>query len=53
MTPSDESVAQCPLCGGPADDVQVFVDLWRGGVEPVSIVACKDPACDAYYPSTG
>ena len=53
MAPTDESAAQCPVCGGPAEGVQISVDFWRGGVEPISIVACKDPTCDAYYPKAG
>jgi hypothetical protein len=40
----------CPLCGGPADEVEVSLDFWRGGVEPLIISACQDPECVAHYP---
>ena len=40
----------CPLCGGPADEVEVWIDFWRGGKEPLTIWACQDEACEAHQP---
>jgi hypothetical protein len=44
------SSSGCPLCGGLADEVEVSIDFWRGGVEPLTIWACQDAACEAHYP---
>jgi hypothetical protein len=40
----------CPVCGGPADEVEVSIDFWRGGLEPLTIWACHDAQCEAHYP---
>jgi hypothetical protein len=50
MNATNEPAARCPVCGGPAREVQVFEPFWRGAVEPVTIVACNDATCDAYVP---
>ena len=39
----------CPICGGAADEVEVSIDFWRGGVEPLTIWACHDVTCEAHY----
>ncbi len=52
MNPPRDSAQRCPLCGGPAQEVAVSVGLWRGGLEPITITACEDPGCDAYYVAT-
>ncbi len=39
----------CLVCGGLADEVEVTIDFWRGGVEPLVIRACRDLECEAYY----
>jgi hypothetical protein len=44
------SSSGCPVCGGPADEIEVSMDFWRGGVEPLAIWACADATCDAHYP---
>ena len=43
------SSSGCPVCGGPAEEVQVTIDFWRGGVEPATVWACQDLACEAHY----
>jgi hypothetical protein len=47
-----QSAGRCPVCGGPATDVEVSIDFWRGGVEPLTICACKDVACEAHCPDS-
>jgi hypothetical protein len=44
------SPCRCPVCGGPANEVEVSIDFWRGGVEPLTIWACEDVTCEAHYP---
>src|SRR5262249_2682828 len=46
MEPSDESAVRCPVCGGPAKDVQFSVDTdTKGdGGEQITIHACNDTA---------
>ena len=53
MNPTDESAVRCPICGGPAKDVQFFIDavIEDSAVEPVTIRACENMACDAYHPA--
>jgi hypothetical protein len=43
--------AACPICGGPARDVEVSVGLGDGAADPIVIRACDNAACDAYYPT--
>jgi hypothetical protein len=50
MTSTNEPAARCPVCGGPAKDVEISVGLGDGAAEPITIRACRDAACDAYYP---
>jgi hypothetical protein len=55
MEPTNESAVRCPVCGGPAKDVQFFADddagIEGGTVEPIMIRACEDSACNAYHPA--
>jgi hypothetical protein len=44
------SPCPCPVCGGPANEVEVSIDFWRGGVEPLTIWACEDVKCEAHHP---
>jgi hypothetical protein len=44
------SSSGCPMCGGPADVVEVSIEFWRGGAEPLAIWVCEDPACAAQHP---
>jgi hypothetical protein len=52
MGSGNDSAVRCPVCGGPAKDVEISIGLGDGAVEPITIRACNDAACDAYYPST-
>jgi len=52
MNPTSDPSARCPSCGGPTREVHVSIDFWRGGVEPVAVLACEDVSCDAYHPAT-
>ena len=55
METTNDSRARCPVCGGPAKDVQFFADtdtgIEDGSVEPITIRACENTACDAYHPA--
>jgi hypothetical protein len=50
MSVADESAVRCPVCGGPARELDFSVDTGRRDV-PVTIRACLDTACDAYHPA--
>ena len=50
MNATDESEVRCPVCGGPAKDVQFFVDAVKQD-EPVTVRACENTACDAFHPA--
>jgi hypothetical protein len=30
--------------------VEVSIEFWRGGAEPLAIWVCEDPACAAQHP---
>ena len=47
---SSGSTCECPVCGGPAKESQVWIDTWRGGVEQLTIWLCEDDACEAHHP---
>jgi hypothetical protein len=51
MEPTNESAVRCPVCGGPAKDVQFSVHAGTedGSVEPITICACENTACGAYH----
>jgi hypothetical protein len=51
MHPSELPSAECPICGGPAEEAEVAIDFWRGAIEPIAILGCKDVACKAYGPT--
>ena len=44
------SSSGCPVCGGPAGVVEVSIEFWRGGAEPLEIWVCEDATCPAQHP---
>src|SRR5262249_15248684 len=42
MNTTDDSQVRCPVCGGPARDVQLYA---------VTIRACESTACAGYHPA--
>jgi hypothetical protein len=51
QTNHGRSRSTCPVCDGPATEVEATTDFWRGGAEPVILTACADVTCEAYYPT--
>jgi hypothetical protein len=62
MRVSYDPVVLCPVCGGPAKDLELFVDTSTGafseqsqpevcGYDPITIRACESIDCDAYHPA--
>jgi hypothetical protein len=51
MDSNKEFAVQCPVCGGAAKNVEISICLGDGAVEPITICACEDAKCDAYYPT--
>ncbi|HKV20046.1 MAG TPA: hypothetical protein VJR50_13505 [Mycobacterium sp.] len=50
MQSADGSMSDCPVCGGPAKESQVWIETWRGGSEELTIWLCEDDACEAHRP---
>jgi hypothetical protein len=51
MHPFEQPVSRCPVCGGAATNVDISIGLGDGAVEPITVLACEDSSCDAYYPA--
>lgn len=47
---ADGSACECPVCGGPAKESQVWIDTWRGGSEQFTVWLCEDDSCEAHHP---
>jgi hypothetical protein len=47
---TDGSAYDCPVCGGPAKETEVWIEFWRGGAEMFTIWACEDDSCEAHKP---
>jgi hypothetical protein len=45
-----DSVFECPLCGGPAKESQVWIETWRGSAEQFTVWLCEDDDCEAHQP---
>lgn len=50
MHASKRAVCECPVCGGPAKESQVWIETWRGSAEQLTVWLCEDDACEAHTP---